>query len=219
VSSRRDKPGPESISPPAVWLSPIRTIVLWVLTVEVGILIVTGVALFFVYRPEAAGGWNPVYGGASGIQWFPELVRYLHRWTSALALPTGFAAGVLLVIQAWATVRRLGAIVLGAALTVAIVAASVTGFLLPWDQLALWAVTVGTNMRGYRPLFGSQVRFVFVGGGEVGSGTVVRWLLVHMLVLGPAVAALVAIAWRRRRGAPRPVLPQVHPAGSEGKAG
>ena len=41
---------------------------------------------------------------------------------------------------------------------------SFTGYLLPWDQLALWAVTVGTNMIGYTPVFGSQVRFVLLGG-------------------------------------------------------
>jgi len=172
--------------------------------VEVAVLVLTGIVLFFVYRPEAAGGWNRLYGGNAGVSWFPALVRAAHRWASALALPTGLAAGVLLVIQAWSTARRAGAIVLGAGLTVAIVAASVTGFLLPWDQLALWAVTVGTNMSGYRPLFDSQVRFVLIGGSEVSSGTVIKWLLVHMLVLGPAVVALVAVAWRRRRVAASP---------------
>ena len=46
---------------------------------------------------------------------------------------------------------------------------SFTGYLLPWDQLALWAVTVGTNMMGYTPVFGSQVRFVLLGGVEIGT--------------------------------------------------
>ncbi len=40
---------------------------------------------------------------------------------------------------------------------------SFTGYLLPWDQLALWAVTVGTNMMGYTPVFGNEVRFVLLG--------------------------------------------------------
>jgi len=48
---------------------------------------------------------------------------------------------------------------------------SFTGYLLPWDQLALWAVTVGTNMIGYTPVFGSQVRFVLLGGAEIGTNT------------------------------------------------
>ena len=40
---------------------------------------------------------------------------------------------------------------------------SFTGYLLPWDQLALWAVTVGTNMMGYTPVFGSSVKYVLLG--------------------------------------------------------
>ena len=43
---------------------------------------------------------------------------------------------------------------------------SFTGYLLPWDQLALWAVTVGTNMAGYTPVFGEEVRFVLLGKGD-----------------------------------------------------
>ncbi len=43
---------------------------------------------------------------------------------------------------------------------------SFTGYLLPWDQLAIWAVTVGTNMMGYTPVFGRQVKFVLIGGGR-----------------------------------------------------
>ena len=46
---------------------------------------------------------------------------------------------------------------------------SFTGYLLPWDQLALWAVAVGTNMMGYTPVFGKEVRFVLLGGAEIGA--------------------------------------------------
>ena len=48
---------------------------------------------------------------------------------------------------------------------------SFTGYLLPWDQLSLWAVTVGTNMIGYTPVFGNQVKFVLLGGNEIGNET------------------------------------------------
>ena len=54
---------------------------------------------------------------------------------------------------------------------------SFTGYLLPWDQLALWAVTVGTNMMGYTPVFGNQVRFALLG--MVG---VLSLLLQHQMV-------------------------------------
>ena len=60
---------------------------------------------------------------------------------------------------------------------------SFTGYLLPWDQLALWAVTVGTNMMGYTPVFGSQVRFVLLGTKEIGTETLLRWYVLHVLML------------------------------------
>ena len=73
------------------------------------------------------------------------------------------------------------------------------GFLLPWDQLALSAVTVGSEVRGYRVLFEPTVRFVILGGVEISPGTIIRWFLIHVLVLGPALVGLVALGWRRHR--------------------
>ena len=58
---------------------------------------------------------------------------------------------------------------------------SFTGYLLPWDQLALWAVTVGTNMMGYTPVFGSSVKYVLLGSKEIGNDTLLRWYVLHVL--------------------------------------
>jgi len=88
---------------------------------------------------------------------------------------------------------------LGAGIPITTLAASFTGFLLPWDQLALSAVTVGSNPRGYRVLFDPVVRFVLIGGVEVSPQTLIRWLLLHMLFLGLALGALVVLGWRRQR--------------------
>jgi quinol---cytochrome c reductase cytochrome b subunit, bacillus type len=52
-----------------------------------------------------------------------------------------------------------------------------------WDQLSQWAVTVGTNLVGYTPVFGSQVRFVLIGGVEIGDDTLLRWCVLHVLML------------------------------------
>src|SRR5438270_12993437 len=60
---------------------------------------------------------------------------------------------------------------------------SFTGYLLPWGQLALWAVTVGTNMMGYTPVFGQQVAFALLGGGEIGTETLLRCSGLHVLML------------------------------------
>ena len=73
--------------------------------------------------------------------------------------------------------------VIGVVLLTLTLLLSFTGYLLPWDQLALWAVTVGTNMMGYTPVFGSQVRFVLLGGVEIGSATLLRWYVLHVIML------------------------------------
>jgi quinol-cytochrome oxidoreductase complex cytochrome b subunit len=77
---------------------------------------------------------------------------------------------------------------------------SFTGYLLPWDQLALWAVTVGTNMMGYTPVFGNEVRFVLLGGKEIGTETLLRWYVLHVLLLPFVVTIFLAIHfWRVRK--------------------
>ena len=73
--------------------------------------------------------------------------------------------------------------VIGVMLLLLTLLLSFTGYLLPWDQLALWAVTVGTNMMGYTPVFGNQVRFVLLGGAEIGTDTLLRWYVLHVLML------------------------------------
>ena len=77
---------------------------------------------------------------------------------------------------------------------------SFTGYLLPWDQLALWAVTVGTNMMGYSPVIGSQVRFVLLGGVEIGAETLLRWYVLHVLLFPFITVIFLAVHfWRVRK--------------------
>ena len=181
-------------------LSGARSILLTMLSVEVAVLVVTGVALFFLYRPSAGQAWNDVV--TTSEPWDVRLahgLRLVHRSASWLTVPTAIVVAVVVAVGGWETVRRWRGAALSAGLAVTALAASWTGFLLPWDQLALWAVKVGTNLRGYRPLFGPEVKFVLLGGVELSPDTVTRWLLVHALVLGPALVGLLLLAWRRHR--------------------
>ena len=59
--------------------------------------------------------------------------------------------------------------VVGVGLLVLTLLMSFTGYLLPWDQLSYWAITVGTNIAGYVPIFGNTARNVLLGGPEVGQ--------------------------------------------------
>jgi len=77
---------------------------------------------------------------------------------------------------------------------------SFTGYLLPWDQLALWAVTVGSNMAAYTPVIGDQVSFALVGGVQITPDTLLRWYVLHVLFLPFIIVIFMAVHfWRVRK--------------------
>jgi quinol-cytochrome oxidoreductase complex cytochrome b subunit len=172
-----------------------RALALAVLLVEVGVLALTGIALYFVYRPSDVSAWNDIRALNSGPR-IGYIVRAVHLNVARLAVPTVLVAGVLTALVRSARRRWLGPAV-GTAMVPVAAAAFATGFRLPWDQLALWAVTVGRNFPGYEPLRDGSVRFVLIGGAEVSPSTILRWLLAHV-ALGGLLAVLAALAWRRR---------------------
>ena len=179
-----------------------RQLVLLALAVQVGVLALTGLWLAFNYRPQYASAWSGVSAvrhGGMGV------VRLLHRTVAGLTGLTALVAAGLMVADVVARGvrrRRLLQLAAGPALLMAVLAAGFTGYLLPWDQLALWAVSVGSNMKGYTPVFGSNVRFVLIGGVEVSKATMWRWFVVHTVVLGVGVILLVGTALRAGRASP-----------------
>ena len=78
---------------------------------------------------------------------------------------------------------------IGVVLLILTLLMSFTGYLLPWDQLAFWAVTVGTEMAGYVPFIGDQVSEILLGGPTVDSSTLLRFYVLHVAVL-PAMTDL-----------------------------
>jgi quinol-cytochrome oxidoreductase complex cytochrome b subunit len=90
--------------------------------------------------------------------------------------------------------------VIGVVLLLLTLLLSFTGYLLPWDQLALWAVTVGTNMMGFTPVFGSDVRFALLGSREISGDTLLRWYVLHVLLLPFVIVIFMAVHfWRVRK--------------------
>ena len=77
---------------------------------------------------------------------------------------------------------------------------SFTGYLLPWDQLAYWAITVGSEMAGAAPIVGDRARFLMVGDYEIGQSTLIRFYTLHVIFLPLATAVLMAVHfWRVRK--------------------
>jgi quinol-cytochrome oxidoreductase complex cytochrome b subunit len=77
---------------------------------------------------------------------------------------------------------------------------SFTGYLLPWDQLAYWAVTVGTGLVHYVPVIGQQIQDLLIGGDQIGQTTLLRFYALHVAVLPMALVVMLMIhIWRVRK--------------------
>ncbi len=74
---------------------------------------------------------------------------------------------------------------------------SYTGYLLPWDQLAFWAITVGTNIISAEPVLGHDVRFLLLGGNLVGENALLRFYVLHCVILPLVAGMFIAVHfWR-----------------------
>ena len=155
------------------------------------VLTLTGIALTFRYRPDVTGV-SSVYAGAAGLGHRSSLsARSVHQLASAVFLP---AVGALAIASiGLSLVRRNRApIALSPLAGVAALVATLTGFLLPWDQLGLWAVTVGTNFRGYTSILDNkhQVRYVLIGSSATPVATFSREYWLHAVLVPVVIAGL-----------------------------
>src|SRR5213595_734235 len=134
------------------------------------LLTVTGVLLMFYYRPAASVAYQDMKDLETVVT-FGLLLRNLHRYSAHGMVITVFLHMVrVFYTGAYKAPREFNWIV-GVILLTLTFLLSFTGYLLPWDQLAIWAVTVGTNMAGATPIIGDTVRFAIVGGFEIGDNT------------------------------------------------
>jgi quinol-cytochrome oxidoreductase complex cytochrome b subunit len=174
------------------------------------LLTVTGIFLMFFYRPTEANAWANVQQLETAV-WFGSLVRNMHRWGAHLMVLSVFLHMSRVFYHGAYKAPREFNWVIGVILLTLTLLLSFTGYLLPWDQLALWAVTVGTNMMGYTPVFGGQMRYALLGSKEISGDTLLRWYTLHVLLLPFVIVIFMAIHfWRVRKdggiSGPAPVM-------------
>src|SRR3712207_8845423 len=142
----------------------------------------------FFYRPSVEVVYSDMQRIHTQVS-FGLLVRNLHRWGAHLMTISVFLhMARVFYTGAYKPPREFNWVV-GVILLLLTLLLSFTGYLLPWDQLAIWAVAVGTSMMGYTPVLGDQVRFVLLGSVEIGPTTLIRWYVLHVLAL-PFVATI-----------------------------
>ena len=167
------------------------------------LLTVTGIFLMFFYRPAAGPGTEIAFADMQALSqeiYFGDFVRNMHRWGAHLMVLTVFLHMARVFYHGAYKPPREFNWVVGVILLLLTLLLSFTGYLLPWDQLALWAVAVGTSMMGFTPVFGQQVQFVLLGGVEIGADTLIRWYVLHVLLLPFVLTIFLAVHfWRIRK--------------------
>ena len=163
------------------------------------ILTVTGVLLMFYYVPSTTQAYDRMLD-LRGTVAFGIFLRNMHRWSAH-----GMVAVVFLHMcrvfftGAYKKPREFNWII-GVGLFLLTMFFSFTGYLLPWDQLAFWAITVGTSIAGYAPIAGKQVKFLLLGDSSVGQEALLRFYVLHVAVLPILVSLLIAVHfWRVRK--------------------
>lgn len=155
------------------------------------VLLATGVWLALNYQPSGS------FRGARPQGW----VRVTHRTASRLFIFTALATfGMSIAVSFERALKRgMPAWVVGLTTMLAALAAAFSGYLLPWDQLALAPAPRG-EYRGYAFLFGHpEVKFVLIRTAEVGKATVQRWFFVHTAAAPIALVVLGVVGWRLTR--------------------
>ncbi len=169
------------------------------------LLVVSGLPLLFLHIPSV----ERAYGSVKDIEYvvtFGSWIRSVHRISAHLMVAVVFLHLVRVFVTGGyknATGRgqhREWNWVIGVVMFLVTLFLSFTGYLLPWDQLAFWAVTVGTNIASAVPMVGEKVRELMLGGRAIDQPTLIRFYVMHVILLPGALGVLFAYhMWRIRK--------------------
>ena len=180
----------------------------WLGTVSAALLfllVLSGLPLLFLYIPSV----ERAYASVKDIEYvitFGSWIRAVHRISAHLMV----AAVFLHLVRVFLTgaykngvgrnQKRQWNWVLGVAMLLLTLFLSFTGYLLPWDQLAYWAVTVGTNIASSVPFVGPAIRELAIGGRTIEQATLIRFYVLHVLFLPGLIGVLLGYhMWRVRK--------------------
>ncbi len=163
------------------------------------VMAITGVLLLFAYTPSPDAAYQSMIALQTEVA-FGNLIRNLHHWAGNLMVIVSLLHLLRVFFTAGFAPPREFNWVIGVGLFLLVVAANFSGYLLPWDQLAYWAVTVGTSLLDYLPLLGEPLTRLLLGGPEVGAATLTNFYALHIAVIPLSIFALISFhIWRVRK--------------------
>ncbi|MBI4288708.1 MAG: cytochrome b N-terminal domain-containing protein [Chloroflexi bacterium] len=152
---------------------------------------VTGIILAMYYSATPETAYDSIMFFTTQVG-YGSIVRGLHHWgASSMVVLVALHALVVFALGAYKYPRELTWVV-GILLLGIVVGFSFTGYLLPWDEKAYWATTVGTNMAGTVPFAGNFLLLVLRGGSELGAVSLTRFYAYHTVLL-PSLALMLIV--------------------------
>jgi quinol-cytochrome oxidoreductase complex cytochrome b subunit len=163
------------------------------------VLVITGILLMFYYHPSVPQAYADMkdlrYVVSSGL-----FLRNLHRWSAHAMVLLAFAHMFRVFYRGAYRPPREFNWVVGVILLLITLLLSYTGYLLPWDQLAFWAITVGSNISSAVPIVGQKIHFLMLGGNQVNANALLRFYVLHCVILPLAAVLFIAVHfWRIRK--------------------
>lgn len=159
----------------------------------------TGLLLMLYYHPSVPQAYDDMkeleFVVSNGL-----FLRNMHRWAAHGMVLVVFAHMLRVFFhRAFRPPREFNWVV-GVVLLLLTLLLSYTGYLLPWDQLAFWGVSVGTNMVQATPWLGPKLRFLLLGGNIVGENALLRFYVLHCVILPLGLTlGIVVHLWRVRK--------------------
>ncbi|MCB9459232.1 MAG: cytochrome b N-terminal domain-containing protein [Anaerolineaceae bacterium] len=165
------------------------------------ILVGTGIMLMFVYTPAPETAYSDMLALQTEVN-YGQFIRNLHHWSGNLLVIVTVLHLLRVFFTGGLRPPREFNWVLGIGLLLLVVIANFTGYLLPWDQLAYWAVTVGASLLSYIPVIGDALSNFILGGPEVSGATLTNFYGLHVAIIPMAIFFIASFhIWRVRKDA------------------
>jgi quinol-cytochrome oxidoreductase complex cytochrome b subunit len=174
--------------PKTTWLYTLGSASLFVAVNQ----IVTGIMLTIYYVPTPDHAYDSVSYITNQVP-LGWLIRGLHHWGASAMVILVFLHMLRIIYYGAYKYPREATWVTGVFLLLITIGFGFTGYLLPWDQKAYWATTVGTRIAGTPPLIGDVMLRIVRGGEELSAVTLARFFGVHVWVLPATLLLLIGI--------------------------
>jgi quinol-cytochrome oxidoreductase complex cytochrome b subunit len=171
------------------------------------LLFCTGIMLKFVYEPTPTRAYESIIYLQNNI-FFGQLIRNIHHWSGNILLLIVFLHFLRVFFTGGYTGPRRFNWIIGLGLLCSVTISAFTGYLLPWDQLGFWAITICTTMLEYVPLVGKWLQESIQGGPEMGPAILTNFYAIHTAVMPAILVLLMGFHFWRVRKAKGLVIPR-----------